>query len=228
MKNKFSLGLAGILLIVLAFYGCSKDDTTSPVISLNGDATVIISKGDTYTDAGAIANDEEDGTVDVTSTFSATNPDVDAPGIYTITYTAYDKAGNVSTSSRKVIVNWRGSDLASAAFTNAEFDSVVGSSFNIYDTSAATLTDTTADEFTFYFNPIFQHTITDNITCNIVNGTGISVPPQYPLGPNSSILVESVGEGTITRVSGHFVLDFTVRVTQIPNIVVYCKVHAYN
>ena len=50
-------------------------DTTLPVITLTGEATVTIEVGSTYTDAGATATDNYDG--DITSSIVTVNP-VDA------------------------------------------------------------------------------------------------------------------------------------------------------
>ncbi len=59
-------------------------DTTIPVITLVGDATVTIEVGATYTDAGATASDNYDG--DITSSIVALNPvDVGVVGQYTLT-----------------------------------------------------------------------------------------------------------------------------------------------
>jgi P2-related tail formation protein len=67
-------------------------DNTKPIITLNGNANVTVSKGSTYTDAGATASDEHsgiDGSVTVTGSVN-----VNVVGTYTITYTVSDKAGN--------------------------------------------------------------------------------------------------------------------------------------
>ncbi|MBT8448215.1 MAG: DUF5011 domain-containing protein, partial [Gammaproteobacteria bacterium] len=75
-------------------------DTTAPVITLNGDATVNHEQGTTYVDAGATATDNVDGTVSVTTTGTVGT----AAGTYTLTYTATDAAGNSATATREVIV----------------------------------------------------------------------------------------------------------------------------
>ena len=77
------------------------EDTTAPVITLNG-GDVTLAVGDTYIDEGATATDDRDGnvTVDINSTVDTTHA-----GIYTITYTATDSAGNSATATRTVTVN---------------------------------------------------------------------------------------------------------------------------
>jgi hypothetical protein len=72
----------------------SNDDGVGPTLSLNGSATVTLTVGDSYTDAGATATDLLDGdcTVEVTGGPVSTA----VPGSYTLTYTAFDVAGNAS------------------------------------------------------------------------------------------------------------------------------------
>jgi hypothetical protein len=79
-------------------------DTTLPVITLLGDATVTIEVGSGYTDDGATASDNYDG--DITDDIVVVNPvDTDVVGSYTITYNVSDAAGNAATEvTREVIV----------------------------------------------------------------------------------------------------------------------------
>ncbi len=75
-------------------------DTTPPVITLKGDANITLKVGDSYIEAGATAIDDRDGnvSVDVNGTV-----DVNTTGVYTITYSATDKAGNVATSITRTV-----------------------------------------------------------------------------------------------------------------------------
>ena len=78
-------------------------DTTPPVISIIGSASIRITEGDTYTDAGATATDDVSG--DLTSSIVTTNPvDTSTPGTYTVTYTVSDAAGNTTSIGRIVTV----------------------------------------------------------------------------------------------------------------------------
>lgn len=76
-------------------------DTTAPVITLNGASSLILRLGDEYTEAGATASDNVDGTVDVKISGVVNSSVV---GQYTISYSATDKAGNTATATRKVAV----------------------------------------------------------------------------------------------------------------------------
>ena len=74
-------------------------DTTAPVITLVGDATVNVELGGTYTDAGATATDLS-GDIVVTSTGTV---DTDTVDTYTITYTASDASGNEATAVTRTV-----------------------------------------------------------------------------------------------------------------------------
>ena len=80
-------------------------DTTKPVITLQGDATVQLNVGDTYTDAGAKATDNIDG--NITGSIVLVNPvDTSVANTYTVTYNVQDSSGNNATEvTRTVIVN---------------------------------------------------------------------------------------------------------------------------
>src|SRR5437762_9900151 len=100
MKKIFISVLAVMALISLAtIQSCKKDDTTAPVISITGDNPATVVLNTTYSDAGATANDNEDGTVTVASSGTV---DITTAGTYTITYSATDKAGNAPTANRTV------------------------------------------------------------------------------------------------------------------------------
>ena len=77
-------------------------DVTAPVISLLGDATVSLELGSTYTDSGATAVDNIDGTI--TSGIATVNPvDVNTVGTYTVTYNVSDAAGNAATQITRTV-----------------------------------------------------------------------------------------------------------------------------
>ena len=71
-------------------------DTTAPVITLLGSATVNLTVGDAYTDAGATATDNIDG--NITSSIVVTGSvNTNVVGTYTLTYNVSDAAGNAAT-----------------------------------------------------------------------------------------------------------------------------------
>jgi hypothetical protein len=100
-----------MLLPALFSSSCKKDtDNIPPVISLNGADSVYVQLHSAYSDAGATAIDNSDGSVTVTNNCTAQNPDTGTAGIYTITYYATDVEGNAAQKTRTVIVDIRRSD----------------------------------------------------------------------------------------------------------------------
>lgn len=75
-------------------------DTSAPVISLNGSAKIEIIEGEDFSDPGASATDDVDGTVAVTVSGNVGA----SPGTYVLTYSASDAAGNESQVTREVTV----------------------------------------------------------------------------------------------------------------------------
>ncbi len=78
-------------------------DTTAPVITLNGEADVELTVGDSYSEPGASASDDTDG--DLTSTVvTSGSVDTETAGTYEITYNVSDSAGNSTDQTRTVTV----------------------------------------------------------------------------------------------------------------------------
>jgi hypothetical protein len=75
-------------------------DIIAPEITLNGPATVNLTVGQTYEDAGATATDNVDATVTVVPSGIV---DTTTVGTYTITYNATDAAGNPATPKSRTI-----------------------------------------------------------------------------------------------------------------------------
>ena len=78
-------------------------DTTPPAIALNGQASITLSVGDTYTEAGATANDNVDG--NITNNIVITGSvNTSSSGTYTITYTITDSSSNTASIERIISV----------------------------------------------------------------------------------------------------------------------------
>ena len=67
------------------------------MVTLNGDSTVAISQGGSYSELGASADTGEQ--VTITGTVNT-----NVAGTYTLTYTATDAAGNEGTATRVVVI----------------------------------------------------------------------------------------------------------------------------
>jgi hypothetical protein len=90
---------AGVLTLATATAQILEDetsapaDTTAPVITLRGSATITLDWAAAYIDAGATATDNVDGSVAVNSSGTVNTA---KPGVYTISYTASDAAHNAA------------------------------------------------------------------------------------------------------------------------------------
>ena len=96
-------------------------DLTPPTITLKGAASVTLTVGDTYTDAGATATDALDG--DLTAKIVTTNPVNTAQvGDYSVTYNVKDTSGNAATPvTRTVTVKAVGGSTGGGGATGLEF-----------------------------------------------------------------------------------------------------------
>jgi len=77
-------------------------DTEDPVVTLNGQSSLTLTQGDVFTDAGANVTDNSGESI--TAVVSGDTVDTSVPGVYTITYTATDSAGNSGSATRTVTV----------------------------------------------------------------------------------------------------------------------------
>lgn len=216
MKKQILVAALALTSMSIFIIGCSKDDEIAPVITINGDAEMIIGKGDTFNDPGATASDDEDGAITPTSD-AATSVNVNVPDVYTVTYTATDKAGNVAIATRKVTVNWKGSQLAAFGYTASEHDSIVGVGV-IDDSNISTqVQSSTISTYTFTYKPVWTPS-TPPITANIFEGHHFNIPQQKPSGPGSTITIEGVDEGTISLVGTQIKIEFMVKVTDSTDV----------
>lgn len=154
---------------------CSKEDTTAPVITLKGDASVYSVLNAAYTDMGATATDDEDGdlTSSITVTTSAVNKDL--AGSYTVTYSVTDAAGNEGTASRTVIVR---NDAYVWAGSYAVKDSCAPTIIFNYN---QTITASNTVNNRLNFNKFADYSGNTNIYATIT-GTTIDLPSQSATG----------------------------------------------
>jgi outer membrane protein assembly factor BamB len=86
-------------------------DTTPPVITLNGAASMTLAVGDSFTDPGAAALDDVDGDISDRIVVGGDTVDANTAGTYTITYNVTDTAGNPAAEvTRAVNVKTGGSE----------------------------------------------------------------------------------------------------------------------
>jgi len=77
------------------------EDTSAPIITLNGPAVISLTSFSTYNDAGATATDNC-GTIPTESITVSSNVDTSKVGSYSVTYSTTDSAGNRSEAKRTV------------------------------------------------------------------------------------------------------------------------------
>ncbi|MBT8246026.1 MAG: DUF5011 domain-containing protein [Winogradskyella sp.] len=149
-------------------------DTVAPVITLNGLATVNLTVGDSYADAGATATDNIDG--NLTSSVVVTGSvNTNVAGTYTLTYNVNDVAGNAAIAvERTVNVNEAANGCSGGISTfpySEGFESGIG-----------TWTQSSADDLNW--------TVDANGTPS--NNTG----PSSAVQGSNYIYVEASGNGT--------------------------------
>ncbi|RAJ17961.1 immunoglobulin-like domain-containing protein [Olleya aquimaris] len=83
--------------------GSAPADTVKPVITLNGNATINLTVGDTYNEQGATATDDVDG--NLTSSIVITGTvNTNSAGTYTRFYNVSDAAGNAADQVTRTVV----------------------------------------------------------------------------------------------------------------------------
>ncbi|CAM1371635.1 immunoglobulin-like domain-containing protein [Tenacibaculum xiamenense] len=78
-------------------------DVVAPVITLNGDASMTVVEGSTFTDPGATATDNVDGDISANIVVAGDTVDTNTVGTYTITYNVSDAAGNAATEVSRTV-----------------------------------------------------------------------------------------------------------------------------
>ncbi|HFU76670.1 MAG TPA: DUF5011 domain-containing protein [Arcobacter sp.] len=104
--NKFMLrGNARVDDIKLMGYTLLGDDTTPPVIQLDGDQFITLSKGEVYVEAGATATDNSDSVASLEAAMEIDNSSVNTnvPGRYKVTYDLTDSAGNHAKTAYRIV-----------------------------------------------------------------------------------------------------------------------------
>jgi hypothetical protein len=192
ITNQKTKNMKRILLSVaaLAFIfgvtltSCTKDDVTSPVITLKGSATVTLALGDTYTDAGATANDDKDG--DLTTSIVTTNPvNTSQVGTYTVKYNVSDAAGNSATEVTRTVKV--ASDELAGLYNAAEDVTGVNAGHWTWD---VTISQSTTD-FKLIM-PDWAGWTGASVYCT-VSGTTFTIPSQSFTGTGASGTISGSG-----------------------------------
>lgn len=195
----------------LTFTGCSKDDTTGPVVTITGATSIELSlNSGTWTDLGATATDDEDGTVIATSDASSTNPNTNAVGTYTITYLATDAAGNVGSAIRTIRVK---NDAENFEGSYNVHDTVPGAVF----TYTQTITADNTENNHVHFNRFGDYANNTGIYA-IKQGNGtLQIPSQTAVdigtGTGCNVSTHQFSSTSFTSTSNGFVLVYIDQIT---------------
>lgn len=166
MKKSIFKLFAIVAVIAVIGVSCTEDDITNPSITLTGQADMYVQLGDDFTDPGATASDSEDG--DLTSQISVTGTvNTDQVGLYVLTYTVSDEAGNTTTETRNVYVEADG--LAGSYAVTGVVTGPGAGTYNYTETITASSVD---------YNKIIISNFSgfSNLTINaIVSGSTITI-----------------------------------------------------
>ena len=106
----------------------SVNDTTAPVLTLSGEASITHELGTVFTDPGWTVTDNVDSSLSV---LVEGEVDSDVAGEYTLTYTVADSAGNTASAERTVTVE--SSTPALVVFKTGATDSAWDDGIGAYD-----------------------------------------------------------------------------------------------
>ena len=154
-------------------------DTTPPIITLNGQSSITLSVGDTYTEQGATANDNIDG--NLTNNIVITGSvDTSSPGTYTVTYTVSDALNNTSSIARTITVQASTANTSQAFTINVSANNASNYILNGTDRNGQvsgndpTVTIKVGDTVNFAVNapghPFYLKTVQGTGTANTISG----------------------------------------------------------
>lgn len=208
-RNILTLTAFTLLAGSVIFTSCKKDDITDPVVTLTGSDMTISLQG-TFTDPGATANDNKDG---VLSPAASGNVNTNLTGVYEITYTATDAAGNSGTAVRKVTVINDAHAAWSGKYDGSEVDA--GGPYTYAgNTDPNKVIEITASTTTN--NDIFINRLGDFANNKVkmrVTGTAIDIPSQIVSAVGTGTAACDVhsrqSSGTGTKTTAGFTLDYS-------------------
>ena len=148
------------------------EDTTAPVITLQGDNPYTVQRGTTYTDPGWTVDTGETVTADVSTL------NMSVSGTYTVSYTATDASGNTGTASRTVTVEDTENPVITLTGANP-YTVEWGATYNDPGATADTGETVTNNSSTAVdMNTIGDYTVTYTATDND-NNTGTTTRTVY-------------------------------------------------
>ncbi|MDB4638441.1 DUF5011 domain-containing protein [bacterium] len=203
------------------------EDTSPPVITLTGSASVTIEAGSEYTDAGATASDTLDGAIPVVVD-NKVNTQV--PGSYLVSFTATDAAGNAAVEvTRTVIVEDTSPPVitltGSASVTieaGSEYTDAGATAFDTLDGAIAVVVDNKVNS-QVPGSYLVSFTATDaagNAAVEVTRTVIVedTLPPVITLTGSASVTIETGSEYTDAGATASDTLDGTIAVVVYNNV----------
>lgn len=198
----------GLLLggAMILLNSCKKEDNTAPVVVINGEGSMRISLNGVFTDPGAYAQDDMEGSIVVISDASLVNPNTNLEGTYTIHYYATDNAGNSGKTERTVIV----------ANDAAKFDTIYNVNDNVTGKNPGNFTyKVTVTHSTTVNNQLFLRNFSGlggSVTVTaLVNDTTVYIQPspQRPLNMTDPGVIFGTGKANSKRITKfNYTIDY--------------------
>ena len=190
-------------------------DTTAPVITLKGSATVQIQINLVFVDSGATAIDDKDGDISSTIVVDASSVKTNTVGTYTVTYNVKDKAGNAALTVKRTVVVSAGAPGISG-ITTGDGTAIVtwiaaagATSYNLYYAQGNTVDKTSTTKVIGAASPATVTGLTNGlpyafaVSSVTVNGES-ALSPVMTATPQAFTIVASVtGSGGSISPSGN-------------------------
>ena len=175
-------------------YSATVADTTKPVITLNGNATVTVAQNASYSDAGATASDNIDG--DITANIVVTNAvDTSVAGSYTVRYNVSDTAGNAANEATRNVTVTAATDTTRPVITLNGSSSISIDQGVSYTDAGASATDDTDGDITTQIvvtNPVDTSVIGSyTVRYNVIDAAG-----NAALEISRTVTVQAVNPGS--------------------------------
>ncbi|OIP99313.1 MAG: hypothetical protein AUK35_08450 [Zetaproteobacteria bacterium CG2_30_46_52] len=213
-------------------------DQTAPVISLNGSSSITLVQGDNFLDLGTSVTDNVDVGLTSTVTYQAdtglgfmpaSSVDVNVPGVYTITDTVSDAAGNAATPVTRTVtvvadlqvpvININGANPLTVpqgvAFADPGTTVVDNSATVLYATGSNTLDVNTVGTYTITYTvsdragnaatPVTRTVHVTDQTAPVITLNGqatMNVPKGVVFTDPGVLITENVDTGLVATVTG--------------------------
>lgn len=225
MKKQFFVLAAFVLTSsVLLFSGCSKDDTTPPVITIGGANPFSLALNSNYVDpSGTTAEDDKDGDVTANVTYDPSDINKDVVGSYNVIYSATDAAGNEGTATRTVNV---ANQLTTSPWVGSFSCVIVTPGQSNYFYNDGTTISTTLNNG-LAFNKFGDYSNATAKLNMVISGSGsVSIPSQTFTCGTPAVSRTFSGSGNVTG-SGSAGSTITLSITETTNSATINSVYTF-